>query len=175
MKGGGALSTLAALFLLAGGGQVVGAIAVTAADAGREAGAAETVGSGAEIKEVTPGGIVVRNDEAEGKEESDEARLLAARRLELRQASAEMKVERRRMEAAREALEVHQSTERQKLADLYARMPAEKSAVLLAALPAGDAARFIAAMPGETGASILAAMPDETAVAVTMALAGQGQ
>lgn len=57
--------------------------------------------------------------------------------------------------------------QRQKLADMYAKMPATKSAKVLSSLTPGEAAAFIGLMPQDAGAEVLAAMPSDTAVAIT--------
>ncbi|WP_370335915.1 magnesium transporter MgtE N-terminal domain-containing protein [Parvularcula marina] len=161
------LRTLAALFLLAGGGQVVGALSVSPADASRDA-----------VPQPMPtivraDGLVVREEASEASAPSEEVQELTAQRIELRMAAMAMKEERQKMEATRSALAEEKSAERTRLALLYARMPSEKAAKILAALPAERAAGFISAMPGEQGAAILASMTDDEAVAVTEALVAE--
>ncbi len=57
--------------------------------------------------------------------------------------------------------------QRQKLADIYAQMPANKSAKILSALSPAEAAAFIGLMPQEAGASVLSEMSADAAVAIT--------
>lgn len=169
MNGRPVLRTLAALFLLAGGGQVVGAMGVTGADAGRFF---RPEAEPAARTEVRADGLVVREEQeaGEGAPVSEDLQELTAQRIELRLAAQAMKEERQRMEAAKAELTEERSAERARLVALYVRMPSEKSASLLSALPAEDAAGFISAMPTETGAAILAQMSDEMAIDVTEAL-----
>lgn len=174
MSGRPFLGTLAALFLLAGGGQVIGALGVTSADAGRSS-MPLPEDAVPLTREVTSGGIIVRDErEAATDPGEEQAKDLVAKRIELRQAAAEMKVERERMERERSALEAARRGEQEKLAALYARMPAKKAASIMASLDPAVAAGFVAAMPGSAGAEILSQMPDAEAVAVTRALVAAG-
>ncbi|MEM9232836.1 MAG: hypothetical protein AAGA69_01195 [Pseudomonadota bacterium] len=165
------LRTLAALFLLAGGGQVIGALSVTGADAGRLFADGSAISSSA----VRSDGLVVRDERSERPQDSlSDPHALTAERIELRLAAAEMKQERVRIEAATAKLAQEKSEERMRLAALYARMPAEKTASILSSLSPEEAAEFISAMSGDAGAEVLSRMTDETAVAVTKVLVAQG-
>lgn len=170
MNGRPILRTLAALFLLAGAGQVVGAIAFTAADAGRLFN--ETPAAPSAM--VRADGLVVREDGMSADAAGASLPDLTAERIELRQAAAEMKRERAKMEEARAALEGEKAEERRRLVALYARMPAARTATIMEALSPEEAAGFIAAMPQDAGAAVLAELPDEQAVAVTRALVARG-
>lgn len=174
MSGRPFLRTMGALFILAGAGQVIGAFGVTHVDASLLMPWDGETGE-APVKEVTDTGIVVRDEVGPILQaEDDEAQLLVAQRIELRQAAAEMKAERERMEAAQKALSVTRADERQRLASLYSRMPAEKTAAILSSLAPAEAAEFISAMNDDAAAAVLSQMSDDQAIAVSRELVSRG-
>lgn len=152
--------TLALLFGLTGAGHFAGAITAWADDG---------TASATPRPSVTPDGIITRAEGAGGPETAEGPEAAAAR-IEIRQATEEMKRERARMEAAHKRLSEERSASRTRLAALFAQMPPEKAAPLLAALSPADAAAFIAVMPPDSAAKVIAALPEKSAVAVTQAM-----
>lgn len=147
------LQTMAALFLLVGAGQLI------------------SIGSGfAEYRSGRPGAATA----ADAAETSDamtaSAQNLREERIEMRRQTQALEAERRAIEAARLTATHATSTERSRLAGIYAQMPSGKAAAILAALTPAEAAAFVRAMPGESGAAILSEMGAPEAIAITREL-----
>ena len=162
------LTTLSLLFVLAAGGQFVSVVAVAPAIAEFPVRVGEdNVSRSARVRS---DGIVVRDERDLSDPKTDELNAITAQRIELRQAAADLKLERTKMEKVRGELEAQKNERQVRLANLYAHMPPEKAASILSGLEATEAASFISVMPGDAAAEILASMSDEYAVAVTEVL-----
>lgn len=157
-------ATLAILFVLVGAGQFAGSVTSWAQALDTDKRQMRPRAG------VTADGIVTRTDDSKPGTGATDDPAAAAARIEMRQATEEMKRERARMEAAKARLAEERNANRSRLAGLYARMPANKAASLLAALDPADAAAFIAAMPPESAAELVAALPEPSAIAVTQHL-----
>jgi flagellar motility protein MotE (MotC chaperone) len=171
----GFIPTFAALFGLVAAGQGLAAVSgIEQLEIGAT-GRTDLAEASSRVRSMTRDGILIVDDFAEGdaiteSSASDREYELRAQQAEVNREVARLKRERSTLEIEKARLDEIKQREQERLAQLYARMPAQKAAEILSALTPEEAAGFVGVMPGDSGAAILALMPSETAVAVTREL-----
>lgn len=166
------MPVLSALFLVVGGGQFIGSLAVRDARAVTTSPApvqAATTPSKTANSHEGAGldGIAVVQDRRADAQVRDVAAEIEADRYALTKEREKLEDERRSLNEGWRKLRGAADQRHDHLAAIYAEMPAEKAAAILVKLNPAEAATFVALMSGEDGAQILSAMPADSAVAIS--------
>lgn len=178
------LPTLAALFVVVAGGQMLSAVsgsyahaakskprvmasAVSTSYAARPAATPIAEGDASFEGGSTSDGIVIIDERAAPAPVEDWDTKIRAERYRLRKERAQLEAEKDLLAEDQRRLDGNQTEQHRHLAAMYAKMPASKAAAVLVKLKPGEAATFVSLMPGDAGADVLAAMPADAAVAIT--------